>query len=71
LEDRLRTPFACWAKPSQASSADLPSVAVGGVVTTTRADSTCVAPEDLGRWIGIVMAEFPERPPEGVLRRFA
>jgi hypothetical protein len=70
LEDKLRTLFARWAEHSEATSADLPSVALRGVITTTRADAMRTAREDLGRWIGVIKAEFPEPPPEGVLRRF-
>ena len=37
---------------------------------TTRADSLRQARESLGKWIGVVKADFPDPPQEGVIQRF-
>jgi hypothetical protein len=39
-------------------------------VMRARADGLRDARENLGKWIGILKADFPEPPPEGVVRRF-
>ncbi len=70
LEGRVRELFARWAEVSARTDPDLSVVALRAAITTTRADALRDAREDLGRWIGIVKADFPEPPPEGVVRRF-
>jgi GGDEF domain-containing protein len=70
LEERLRDLFARWVDASHEFRADLPVVPLRGAVMTARADGLRDARENLGKWIGVLKADFPEPPPEGVVRRF-
>jgi GGDEF domain-containing protein len=70
LEDRLRRLFGRWAEASKTIGPDLPVVPLRAAVTTTRADSLRDARDSLGRWIGILKADFPDPPLDGVVRRF-
>jgi hypothetical protein len=70
LEGRVAALFTRWAEASRTINPDLPVVPLRAAVTSARADGLRVAREDLGRWIGEVKADFPDPPPEGVVRRF-
>jgi GGDEF domain-containing protein len=70
LEERMRELFGRWAEAARAINPDLPVVPLRAAVTTTRADSLRDARESLGQWIGILKADFPDPPLEGVVRRF-
>lgn len=70
LEERMRQLFERWEEASKTIGPDLPVVPLRAAVTTARADSLREARESLGRWIGIVKADFPDPPVEGVIRRF-
>ena len=70
LEERMRELFGRWAEASQTINSDLPVVALRAAVTTCRADTLREARVSLGQWIGIVKADFPDPPQEGVIRRF-
>ena len=70
LEERMRELFARWAEASQTIGPDLPVVPLRAAVMTTRADSLRQARESLGKWIGVVKADFPDPPQEGVIQRF-
>jgi hypothetical protein len=70
LEERMRELFGRWAEASKAIAPDLPVVPLRAAVTTARADSLRDARDSLGKWIGIVKADFPSPPLEGVIRRF-
>jgi hypothetical protein len=68
LEERLRALFARWATVSRERYPDLPVVPLRAAVTVTRADGLRTARENLGRWIGEVKQDYPDPPPEGVVR---
>ncbi|HYO42655.1 MAG TPA: hypothetical protein VES19_05590 [Candidatus Limnocylindrales bacterium] len=70
LEERMRQLFGRWAEASRTDAPNMPVVPLRAAVTTTRADSLREARESLGRWIGVVKADFPDPPLEGVIRRF-
>ena len=70
LEERMRSLFASWAEATRAVSPDLPVVPLRAAVTTTRADRLRETRESLGQWIGVLKADYPKPPPEGVIRRF-
>ncbi len=59
-----------WAEASRRIGPDLPVVPLRAAVMTTRADALREARESLGQWIGVVKADFPDPPREGVIRRF-
>ena len=65
LEERMRELFARWAEASQTIGPDLPVVPLRAAVMTTRADSLRQARESLGKWIGVVKADFPDPPQPG------
>jgi GGDEF domain-containing protein len=70
LEARMRELFGRWAEASNTINPDLPVVALRAAVTTARADALRDARDSLGKWIGIMKADFPDPPQEGVIRRF-
>jgi hypothetical protein len=70
LEGRMRQLFGRWAEASRTIGPDLPVVPLRAAVTTARADSLREARDSLGKWIGVVKADFPDPPQEGVIRQF-